>query len=142
MRVLVMVKASGESEAGDAPSEEMFAAMGKYNEELVNAGIMRAAEGLLPSSKGKKVLFDGERRSVVDGPFTEAKELVAGYWIWEVKSMDEAVEWLKRCPNPTGMAGEVEIRPIAGLEDLGEAFTPDLRAQDERIRAQMEGQQR
>jgi len=144
MRVMVIVKGDDATEGGSIPPEEMqkmFTEMGKFNEELVNAGIMKAAEGLQPSSKGKRILFDGPRRTVVDGPFAEAKELIAGYWLWEVKDMDEAVEWAKRCPNPTGVQGQLEIRPIGELDDLGEAFTPELREQERQLRARMEGQQ-
>ena len=142
MRVMVLVKATAETEAGVMPSEEMFAAMGKYNEELANAGILLAGEGLHPSSKGVRVKFSGDERTVVDGPFTEAKEIVAGYWLWQVKSMDEAIEWAKCCPNPTGTESELEIRPVFEAEDFGEAFTPELREQEERLREQLEAQQR
>jgi len=141
---MVMVKGDEVTEGGSLPPEEMekmFAEMGKFNEELVNAGIMKAGEGLHPSSMGKRILFDGARRTVVDGPFAEAKELIAGYWLWEVKDMDEAVEWAKRCPNPTGVQGQLEIRPIQELNELGEAFTPELREQEEQLRARIEGQQ-
>ena len=134
MRVMVIVKASKESEAGIMPSTELLAAMGNYNEELVKAGIMLAGEGLHPSSKGKRVKFTGKQPKVTDGPFTETKELIAGFWIWKVKSMAEAVEWLKRCPMEVG--AEVEIRPVFEAEDFGEAFTPELRAQEERVWAQ------
>ena len=134
MRVMVIVKASKESEAGVMPSSELLAAMGNYNEELVKAGIMLAGEGLHPSSKGKRVKFTGKQPKVTDGPFTETKELIAGFWIWKVKSMAEAVEWLKRCPMEVG--AEVEIRPVFEAEDFGEAFTPELRAQEERVFAQ------
>ncbi len=134
MRVLVMVKATEESEAGTMPSEALLAAMGKFNEELVNAGIMLAGEGLHPSAKGKRVLFSGTRRTVTDGPFAETKELVAGYWLWQVKSMEEAVEWVRRCPNPMSEDSEIEIRPLYEMEDFGAEFTPELRAQEERIR--------
>ena len=137
MRCLVIVKASKDSEAGVLPSEQLLADMGKFNEELVKAGVMLAAEGLHPSSKGKRVKFSGSRRSVVDGPFAETKELVAGYWLWQVKSMDEAVEWVKRCPNPTGEESEIEIRPVFEAEDFGPALTPELKEQDERLRAQI-----
>jgi hypothetical protein len=116
----------------------MFTEMGNYNEELVKAGVMLAGEGLLPSSKGKRIQFSGTKRTVVDGPFSEAKELVAGYWIWRVASMDEAVEWAKRCPNPTGKEGQLEIRQIGELEDFGDALTPEARAQEERLRAETE----
>src|SRR6185369_11672096 len=139
MRFMVMVKATKESEAGALPSEKLLAEMGKYNEELVKAGIMLAGEGLHPSSKGKRIRFSGDKRSVVDGPFTEAKELVAGYWLWQVKSIEEAVEWARRCPNPMpGEEGELEIRPVFEAEDFGKEFTPELRAQEERIRSEIE----
>jgi hypothetical protein len=135
-----MVKANADSEAGVMPSEEMLAAMGRFNEELVNAGIMKAGEGLHPSSNGKRVKFDGDRRTVVDGPFAEAKELIAGFWIWEVRSMDEAVDWARRCPNPTGVEGELEIRQVFEAADFGEAFTPELREQEEQLRSRIEKQ--
>ena len=140
MRVMVMVKATNDSEAGIMPSTELFETMGKYNEELVNAGIMKAGEGLHPSAKGKRVAFDGPNRTVTDGPFAETKELVAGFWLWEVKDMDEAVEWVKRCPNPMPGPSEIEIRPIFEAEDFGAEFTPELREQEERLRAQVETQ--
>ena len=136
MRVMVIVKANEDTEAGVLPSEELLAAMGKYNEELVKAGIMLAGEGLHASAKGKRVRFSGTKRTVVDGPFAETKELIAGFWLWQVRSMDEAVEWAKRCPNPTGEESVLEIRPVFESEDFGEAFTPELRAQEERLRAQ------
>jgi hypothetical protein len=139
MRVMVMVKATRESEAGQMPSTELLAAMGQYNEELVKAGVMLAGEGLQPSVKGKRVRFSGARRSVIDGPFAETKELVAGYWLWQVKSMDEAVEWVKRCPNPMQSDSDIEIRQIFEAEDFGAEFTPELRAQEDRLRAEMEG---
>jgi hypothetical protein len=135
MRVLVIVKASAESEAGQMPSEQLLTDMGKFNEELVKAGIILAADGLHPSSKGKRVRFSGTQRTVIDGPFAETKELIAGFWLWQVKSMDEAVAWLKRAPFDGG--AEVEIRPVFEAEDFGEEFTPELRAQEERMRAQM-----
>ena len=135
MRVLVIVKASPESEAGQMPSEQLLTDMGKFNEELVKAGVMLAADGLHPSSKGKRVKFSGSNRTVIDGPFAETKELVAGFWVWQVKSMDEAVEWLKRAPFDGGT--EVEIRPVFEPEDFGKEFTPELRAQEERLRAQL-----
>jgi len=139
MRVVVLVKASPESEEGQMPSTEVLAEMGKYNEELVKAGVMLAGEGLAPSSRGKRVAFSGPgERRVIDGPFAESKELVAGYWVWQVKSLDEAVEWLKRAPF---QEGEVEIRPILEEEDFGEEFTPELREQERRIREQAEHQQ-
>ena len=136
MRVMVFVKASPESEAGQMPSRELLAAMGKFNDELVRAGVMLAGEGLHPTSKGKRVKFSGSKRTVVDGPFTETKELVAGFWLWQVKSIEEAVEWVKRCPNPMTSDSEIEIRPVFEAEDFGEEFTPELRAQEERQRAQ------
>ena len=137
MRVMVMVKATNDSEAGIMPSTELLEAMGKYNEELVNAGIMKAGEGLHPSAKGKRVAFDGPNRTVTDGPFAETKELVAGFWIWEVKDMDEAVEWVKRCPNPMPGPSEIEIRPLFEAEDFGAEFTPELREQEDRLREQL-----
>lgn len=135
MRVLVIVKANEITEAGEMPSEELLAEMGSYNEELVNAGIMLGGEGLHPSSKGVRVMFSGDDRSVVDGPFAETKELIAGYWLWEVKSMKEAIEWAKRCPNPTGEESMLEIRPVMEADDFGDEFTPELREQEERLRA-------
>jgi len=144
MRVLVIVKSNPETEANavpDAVMTEMFEAMGKYNEELVNAGIMLSAEGLLPSSNGTRVLFEGAERRVVDGPFTEAKELVAGFWIWKVDSMEQAVDWARRCPNPSGAEGQLEIRVIGELEDFGDAMTPELQEQEQRLRDQIEKNQ-
>jgi hypothetical protein len=132
MRVMVVVKASKESEAGQMPSEQLLRDMGNYNEKLVNAGIMQAGEGLTPSSKGKRVRFSGSQRTVIDGPFAETKELIAGYWLWKVKDLNEAVEWLKKAPFDGGT--EVEIRPIFEAEDFGAEFTPELRAQEERLR--------
>jgi hypothetical protein len=134
MRVMVMVKATKDSEAGVMPSQALLEAMGRYNEELVKAGILLAGEGLKPSTQGKRVRFAGERRTVTDGPFAETKELVAGFWLWQVKSMDEAVEWLKRCPNPMPGDSEVEIRPVFEMEDFGTELTPELRANEERQR--------
>jgi hypothetical protein len=142
MRVMVMVKADADTEAGALPTEEMLAEMGKFNEELVKAGIMQAGEGLQPSSKGKRVRFSGKKRTVVDGPFAETKELVAGFWIWQVQSMDEALDWAKRCPNPTGAEGELELRPIFETDDFGDEMTPELREQEERLRAEIERQQK
>ena len=143
MRVMVLVKATKNSEAGTMPSkdmEDMLTKMGQYNEELVKAGILLAADGLQPSSKGKRVRFGAGERVVVDGPFTETKELVAGYWLWQVKSMDEAVEWVRRCPDPMpGEESEIEIRPLYEAEDFGKEFTPELRAQQERLRTELEG---
>ena len=135
MRVLVMVKASKSSEAGVMPGAQLLTEMGRYNEELAKAGIILAAEGLHPSAKGARVRFEGASRTVVDGPFTETKELVAGFWLWQVRSMDEAIEWVRRCPNPHVEDGEIEIRPVFEAEDFGDAFTPELREQEERIRA-------
>ena len=135
MKVMVIVKATANSESGVMPSEQMLAEMGKYNEQLVKAGIMRDGEGLHPSSKGKRVIFSGSKPMVVDGPFAETKELIAGFWIWQVKSVEEAVEWAKRCPNPMpGEEGVLEIRPVFEAEDFGAEFTPELRAQEERLR--------
>jgi hypothetical protein len=139
MKVMVIVKASKDSEAGKMPSEQMLREMGNYNDELVKAGIMLAGEGLQPSSKGKRLLFKGAARTFVDGPFSETKELVAGFWLWQVKSMDEAVEWARRMPNPHLDDGEVEIRPVFAAEDFGEALTPELREQEERQRANLGG---
>ena len=136
MRVIVMVKATKDSEAGIMPSEELLTAMGNYNEELVKAGIMLAGEGLHPSSKGYRVVFNGDKRTVIDGPFAETKELVAGFWIWQVKSMEEAIEWVKRCPNPMPTESEIEIRQVFEAEDFGAEFTPELREQEERIQAE------
>jgi hypothetical protein len=139
MRVMVIVKATKNSEAGLMPSEKLLAEMGKYNEELVKAGIMLGGEGLHPSAKGKRIQFSGSKRTVHDGPFAEAKELIAGYWLWQVKSMDEAVEWARRCPEPMpGEESELEIRPVFEAEDFGEEFTPELRAQEERLRAELQ----
>jgi hypothetical protein len=138
MKVMVMVKATQDSEAGVMPSEQLLTDMGKYNEELVKAGIMLAGEGLHPSSKGARVRFSGTNRTVTDGPFTETKELVAGYWLWQVQSMAEAIAWVKRCPNPMPGDSEIEIRPIFEAEDFGAEFTPELREQEERIRAAAE----
>ena len=140
MRVMVIVKASPESEAGVLPSEEMLAAMGAFNEQLVNAGVMLAGEGLKDSSQGKRIRFSGAGREVIDGPFAETKELIAGFWLWEVKSMEEAVEWARRCPNPMEGESELEIRPVFENEDFGENFTPELRDQEDRLRARIEEQ--
>jgi hypothetical protein len=136
MRFMVMVKADKNTEAGVMPSQELLAAMGKYNEELVNAGVLLAGEGLHPSSKGARVRFSGSNRTVIDGPFAESKELVAGFWIFQVKSLEEAIEWVKRSPNPLEGESEIEIRQIFEAEDFGAEFTPELREQEERIRAQ------
>jgi hypothetical protein len=139
MRFMVIVKSTPETENGEMPSTELLEAMGKYNEELVNAGIMLAGEGLLASSKGARVVFNGAERTVKDGPFTESKELVAGFWLWEVKSLEEAVEWAKRCPNPMEGESELEIRQVAEMTDFGAEFTPELQAQEEALKAKIEG---
>jgi hypothetical protein len=139
MRVMAIVKATEDSEAGRMPSEQLLAEMGKFNEELVSAGVMLAGEGLHPSSKGVRVSFGGGgERTVVDGPFAETKELIAGYWLLQVRSMEEAIEWIKRCPNPHEEGGEIEIRPVFEAEDFGEELTPELREQEERLRAETE----
>ena len=140
MKVMVMVKATKDSEAGVMPSQELLTEMGKFNEELVKAGIMLAGEGLHPSSKGKRIRFSGKNRTVIDGPFTETKELVSGFWLWNVKSIEEAVEWVKRCPNPMPGDSEIEIRRLFSAEDFGEAFTPEMREREERMRAELEKQ--
>jgi hypothetical protein len=134
---MVMIKATKDSEAGVMPNEQLLAAMGNFNDELIKAGVMVAGEGLHPSSKGARVKFSGEKRTVIDGPFTEAKELIAGYWIWQVSSKEEAIEWVKRCPNPMAGESEIEIRQVFEADDFGAEFTPELREQDERQRAQM-----
>ncbi|HEY4252130.1 MAG TPA: YciI family protein [Roseomonas sp.] len=134
MRVMVLVKATQDSEAGTMPSTELLIAMGKYNEELINAGILLAGEGLHPSVKGRRVAFDGPGRTVIDGPFAETRELVAGFWLWDVKDMDEAVAWVKRCPNPMTGPSEIEIRPVFEAADFGDALTPEVAAIDERLR--------
>jgi hypothetical protein len=142
MRVMVMVKATKDSEAGVMPTQKLMEEMGKFNEELVKAGIMQAGEGLKPSSQGARVRFSGPKRTVIDGPFAETKELVAGYWLWNVKSMQEAIDWVKRCPNPMNEDSDIEIRPLFEAEDFGAEFTPELREQEERLRAQIEKQQK
>lgn len=139
MRVMVMVKANEESEEGVMPSTELLSAMGKYNEELVKAGIMLDGEGLHPSSRGARIQFSGDQRTVVDGPFAESKELIAGYWIWQVRDMDEAIEWAKRCPNPTGEESVLELRPVYELDDFGDNVTPEVREREERLRSELEG---
>lgn len=139
MRVMVIVKATADSEAGQMPSTELLAAMGNYNEELVKAGIMVSGDGLRPSRNGVRVRFSGSQRTVVDGPFAETKELVAGFWIWQVKSMEEAIAWAKRCPNPMPGDSELEIRPLFEAGDFGAEFTPELREQEERLRAELAG---
>jgi hypothetical protein len=143
MRVMVIVKATKSSEAGLMPDEKLLTDMGNYNEQLVKAGIMLAGEGLHPSTRGKRVRFTGGKRSVLDGPFAETKELIAGYWLWQVKSMEEAIEWVKRCPDPMpGEESEIEIRPVFEAEDFGAELTPELRAQEDRLRAEVSKQRR
>ncbi len=141
MRFMVIIKADKNTESGALPDEKILTEMGKFNEELVKAGVMLAGEGLHPSSKGARVRFSGDKRTVVDGPFAETKELIAGYWLWQVKSKEEAIEWVKRCPNPTGAESEIEIRQVFEAEDFGAEFTPELRAQEERLRAQIADRQ-
>jgi|SRR5688572_8705254 len=138
MRVMVIVKANKDTEAGVLPSEQLLMEMGNYNEQLVKAGIMLAGEGLHPTSKGVRIEFSGSKRTVIDGPFAETKELIAGYWLWRVKSMQEAIEWANRCPNPTGEESVLEIRPVFEADDFGKEFTPELREQEERLRVQTE----
>jgi hypothetical protein len=138
MRVMVIVKANEDTEAGVMPTEQELTEMGKYNEELVKAGIMLDGEGLHPSSRGARIQFSGDQRSVVDGPFAETKELIAGYWVWQVRDMDEAIEWAKRCPNPTGAESVLELRPVFEADDFGDSMTPELREQEERLRSQIE----
>jgi len=135
---MVLIKADKDSEAGVLPDERLLTEMGKFNEELVKAGVMLAGEGLHPSSKGARVRFSGQERTVIDGPFVESKELIAGFWIWQVNSKEEAIEWVKRCPNPMGGESEIEIRQVFEAEDFGAAYTPELREHDERLRAQMQ----
>jgi hypothetical protein len=135
---MIIIKANQDTETGVMPDEKLMTDMGKFNEELVNAGIMQAGDGLHPSSKGARVKFSGDKRSVINGPFPETRQLIAGFWIWKVKSKDEAIEWVKRCPNPTGAEAEIEIRQIFEAEDFGAEFTPELREQEERLRAKME----
>jgi hypothetical protein len=140
MRFMVLVKANQDTEAGVLPSKNLLKEMGDFNDKLVKAGVMLAGEGLQPSSKGARIKFSGDKRTVIDGPFAEAKELIAGFWIWKVKSREEAIEWVKRCPNPTGAESEIEIRQVFEAEDFGAEFTPELREQEERQRVQMEKQ--
>jgi hypothetical protein len=142
MRCMVIVKATKDSEAGIMPSQKLLTDMGKFNEELVKAGVMLAGEGLQPSSKGKRVRFSGDKRTVMDGPFTESKELIAGFWLWQVRSMEEAVEWVKRCPNPHPGESEIEIRQVFEAEDFGPELTPELREQEERMRSQIAAKKR
>ena len=137
MKFMILVKANQQTEAGVMPSEQLLREMGNYNEELVKAGVMRSGEGLHPTSKGARVTFSGDQRSVVRGPFPASKDLVAGFWIWETKSLEEAIEWVKRCPNPTGEESEIEIRQIFAAEDFGAEFTPELQAQEARLREQL-----
>jgi hypothetical protein len=139
MRVMVLVPGDESSERGELPDEKLLAAMGNFNEELVKAGVMLAGEGLHPTSRAARVRFEGDKRTVIDGPFTESKELIAGYWLWQVRDMDEAIEWIKRAPFPDGT--EIELRPVFETDDFGDAMTPELRGQEERLRAQTEGQQ-
>ena len=140
MRFMIIVKANKDSEAGIMPDEKLLSEMGKYNEELVKAGIMLAGDGLHPSSKGTRVRFSGRERTVIDGPFSETKELIAGFWLWNVKSKEEAIEWVKRCPNPMAGESEIEIRQVFEAADFGDEFTPELREQEERLRAQIQKQ--
>ncbi len=142
MKFMVMVKATADSEAGVMPSEQLLADMGRYNEELVKAGVMLAGEGLHPSSKGARVRFSGKDRTVIDGPFAETKELVAGFWLWQCASLQEAIDWVKRCPNPMLTDSEIEIRQVFAAEDFGEAFTPELRAQEEQLRSDLAASQK
>jgi len=142
MRFMILVKATQDSEAGTLPDEKLLTEMGKFNEELVKAGVMLAAEGLQPSSKGARVRFSGDKRTVIDGPFTETKELVAGFWLWQVKSKEEAIEWVKRCPNPMPGDSEIEIRQVFEAEDFGPVLTPELREQEERLREEVAAQQK
>ena len=137
MRFMVIIKANKDSEAGVMPSEQLLTEMGKYNEELVKAGVMLAGEGLHPSSKGARIRFSGDKRTVIDGPFAETKELIAGFWLWQVNSKEEAIEWVKRCPNPMEGESEIEIRQVFEADDFGAEFTPELREQEERLREQM-----
>jgi hypothetical protein len=140
MRFMILVKADKATEAGALPDEKLLTEMGKYNEELVKAGVMLAGEGLHPSSKGARVRFSGNKRTLIDGPFAETKELIAGFWLWQVRSMAEAIEWVKRCPNPTGVESEIEIRQVFEAEDFGPALTPELRAQEERLQERLRAQ--
>ena len=141
MRFMILVKADKNTEAGVMPSEKLLTEMGNFNEQLVKAGVMLAGEGLHPSSKGARVRFSGEKRTVIDGPFAETKELIAGFWMWQVKSKEEAIEWVKRCPNPTGAEAEIEIRQVFEAEDFGAEFTPELREQEERLRKEIADKQ-
>jgi hypothetical protein len=142
MRFMVIVKANKDSEAGVMPSQKLMADMGKFNEELVKAGVLLAADGLQPSSKGKRVRFSGDKRTVIDGPFTETKELIAGFWLWQVRSLEEAVEWVKRCPNPHNGESEIEIRQVFEMEDFGAELTPEIRKQEASMRQKLAGQKK
>ncbi|MPZ55100.1 MAG: YciI family protein [Rhizobiales bacterium] len=137
MRFMILVKANKDTEAGVMPSEQLLTDMGKFNEELVKAGVMLAGEGLHPTSKGARIRFSGEKRTVIDGPFADSKDLIAGFWLWQVKSKEEAIEWVKRCPNPTGAESEIEIRQVFEASDFGAEFTPELREQEEQLRARL-----
>src|SRR5438874_221779 len=139
MRFMIIIKANKDSEAGVLPDEKLLTEMGKFNEELVKAGVLLAGEGLHPSSRGARVKFSGEKRTVIDGPFTETKELIAGFWLWQVRSMEEAIEWAKRCPNPTGVESEIEIRQVFEPSDFGPELTPELKESEERLRAELGG---
>jgi hypothetical protein len=141
MRVMVIIKATEESEAGVMPSQQLLTDMMTFSEELVKAGVMLSGDGLHPSSTGKRIRFSGDQRTVIDGPFAETKELIAGFWMWEVKSMDEAIEWVKRCPNPMNTPSDIEIRPVFEAQDFGDEFTPELREQEERLRAELAAKQ-
>ena len=141
MRVMVLIKADKNYEAGELPDERLLREMGAFNEELAKAGVMLGGEGLQPSSKSRRVRFSGDKRTVIDGPFSETKELIAGFWLWKVKSMDEAIAWVKRCPNPMGVDSEIEIRPVFELDDFGAAATPEIKAQEDRVRAQVAASQ-
>ena len=138
MRFMIILKANKDTEAGVMPSEQLLTEMGKYNEELVKAGVMLAGDGLQPTSKGVRVNFSGEKRSVIEGPFPESRDLICGFWLWQVNSMEEAIEWVKRCPNPTGAEAQIEIRPVFEAEDFGAEFTPELREQEQRLRREIE----
>jgi hypothetical protein len=142
MRFMIMIKADKNTEGGVLPDKKILTEMGKFNEELVKAGVMLAGEGLQASSKGARVKFSGDKRTVIDGPFTESKELIAGFWLWQVKSKEEAIEWVKRCPNPTGQEGEIEIRQVFEMEDFGSEVTPEVRASEEKLRAQLANKQK
>ena len=141
MRFMILIKANNDSEAGVMPNEQLLTAMGNFNDELIKTGVLVAGDGLHPSSKGARIKFSGEKRTVIDGPFTEAKELIAGFWLWQVRSLEEAIDWVKRCPNPMGGETEIEIRQVFETDDFGAELTPELRAQEERLRAQVAAKQ-